>query len=238
MTNPSAQTMLELARSLRSRRIMRDGGNGNVYDIADEECEQAAEIIERAASAPAALRQAKAALIKIRACSIAGCEFGYGKPEIWGDALFASHGDVANALKVIDAVLSGTPEEASTEKQPICTHPNCSCAGRRCLAYDGSREEASTAAGEAVAWECGARKQGTAGGNYPSDCGWPICGCDPNAVAVLAALEDQGIRLEPAAAPPAAPPAGVKILLQEIVKCETFEYAQALAEQALAQYKD
>lgn len=64
MTNPSAQTMLELARSLRARRIMRDGGNGNVYDIADEECEQAAEIIERAATAPAAVREALALAIK------------------------------------------------------------------------------------------------------------------------------------------------------------------------------
>jgi hypothetical protein len=45
-----AQEMLELARGLRARRIICDGGNGNVYDIADEECERAAEIIERLAA--------------------------------------------------------------------------------------------------------------------------------------------------------------------------------------------
>ncbi|MGY3609891.1 MULTISPECIES: hypothetical protein [unclassified Bradyrhizobium] len=53
-----------------------------------------------------ALEQAKAALIKIRACSIAGCEEGYGKPELWADALFRSHFDVAMALKAIDAALA------------------------------------------------------------------------------------------------------------------------------------
>lgn len=37
----------ELVRDLRARRIMVDGGNGNVYDIADEVCEQAADFIEK-----------------------------------------------------------------------------------------------------------------------------------------------------------------------------------------------
>lgn len=36
----------ELVRDLRARRIMVDGGNGNVYDVADEACEQAADLIE------------------------------------------------------------------------------------------------------------------------------------------------------------------------------------------------
>lgn len=37
----------ELVRDLRARRIMVDGGNGNVYDVADEVCEQAADWIEQ-----------------------------------------------------------------------------------------------------------------------------------------------------------------------------------------------
>lgn len=37
----------ELVRDLRARRIMVDGGNGNVYDVADELCEQAADWIEQ-----------------------------------------------------------------------------------------------------------------------------------------------------------------------------------------------
>jgi hypothetical protein len=59
---------------------------------------------------------------------------------------------------------------------------------------------AATSAVGGEAWECGAKKQGTAAGN-PVDCDWPMCGCDPNAVAVLAALEDQGVSLENAARP-------------------------------------
>ena len=37
----------ELVRDLRARRTMIDGGNGNVYDVADEPCEQAADWIEK-----------------------------------------------------------------------------------------------------------------------------------------------------------------------------------------------
>lgn len=37
-------------------------------------------------------------------------------------------------------------------------------------------------------WACAARKQGSAGGNDPADCDWPICGCDPHANKVIAAL--------------------------------------------------
>lgn len=40
--------------------------------------------------------------------------------------------------------------------------------------------------------ECAARKQGTAGGNYPADCDWPHCGCDEHADKVLAALQEEG----------------------------------------------
>lgn len=61
-----------------------------------------------------ALHEARMALFKIRACSIAGCEEGYGKPEKWADALFASHGDVAASLKTIDRVLGAV----SSQKEP------------------------------------------------------------------------------------------------------------------------
>lgn len=60
----------------------------------------------------AALEAAKAALIRIRECSSKGAMEGYGKPELWADDLFRSHGDVARALKQIDAALSTpVPEE-------------------------------------------------------------------------------------------------------------------------------
>ena len=51
------------------------------------------------------LKQAKDALLKIRTASIAGCDYGYGKPEKWADALFASHCDVTNAIKAIELLL-------------------------------------------------------------------------------------------------------------------------------------
>jgi hypothetical protein len=39
-------------------------------------------------------------------------------------------------------------------------------------------------------WLCAARRQGSAGGNDPADCNWPMCGCDPYADKVLAALQE------------------------------------------------
>jgi hypothetical protein len=43
-----------------------------------------------------------------------------------------------------------------------------------------------------ASWHCAARKQGTAGGNDPADCDWPVCGCDPYANKVIAALQESG----------------------------------------------
>lgn len=45
------------------------------------------------------------------------------------------------------------------------------------------------------AWECVARKQGTAGGNDPADCDWPLCQCDPYANKVMSALDEAGFEL-------------------------------------------
>lgn len=42
-------------------------------------------------------------------------------------------------------------------------------------------------------WECGARRQGSAGGNDPADCDWPLCGCDPYASKVISALIESGV---------------------------------------------
>lgn len=44
-------------------------------------------------------------------------------------------------------------------------------------------------------WECAARKQGTAGGNEPADCDWPLCQCDPYANKVITALDEAGFEL-------------------------------------------
>lgn len=43
--------------------------------------------------------------------------------------------------------------------------------------------------------ECKARTAGTAGGNLPQDCDWPWCGCDPHAERVLAAIDEQGLKI-------------------------------------------
>lgn len=44
--SPGSGHLLQLVQNLRNHRIMCDGGNGNVYDIADEDCERAADFIE------------------------------------------------------------------------------------------------------------------------------------------------------------------------------------------------
>ena len=41
-------------------------------------------------------------------------------------------------------------------------------------------------------WVCGARKQGTSGGNDPADCDWPFCGCDHDAEEVVSTLREAG----------------------------------------------
>jgi len=50
-------------------------------------------------------------------------------------------------------------------------------------------------------FECGARKAGTAGGNYPQDCDWPFCGCDERATEVIEALQECGWGHLPATKP-------------------------------------
>lgn len=47
-------------------------------------------------------------------------------------------------------------------------------------------------ASRASAWSCAALKQGTAGGNDPADCDWPMCGCDAHATEVIEALQESG----------------------------------------------
>lgn len=42
-------------------------------------------------------------------------------------------------------------------------------------------------------WRCKARVQGSPGGNTPPDCDWPMCGCDPYANKVIAALEESDV---------------------------------------------
>jgi hypothetical protein len=46
-------------------------------------------------------------------------------------------------------------------------------------------------------WSCSASKQGTAGGNDPADCNWPLCGCDPHAEKVINALAEAGYMRTP-----------------------------------------
>jgi hypothetical protein len=63
-----------------------------------------------------ALEQAKAAMLRTRTASIAGCEEGYGKPEKWADELFRSHGDLTASIKAIDAILVDVSTVQVTER--------------------------------------------------------------------------------------------------------------------------
>lgn len=47
-----------------------------------------------------------------------------------------------------------------------------------------------TAPASAAGWQCAARKYN--GPDTPADCDWPVCGCDPQADKVIAALDESG----------------------------------------------
>lgn len=55
----------------------------------------------------------------------------------------------------------------------------------------------------APSWSCGAR--GSTGANDPQECNWPMCGCDPYADKVIAALQEHGCIIAPGAVRPSAP---------------------------------
>jgi hypothetical protein len=61
--------------------------------------------------------------------------------------------------------------------------------------YAGPVQRCQAESAATTAWECSARKQGTAGGNNPSDCDWPGCGCDPQANKVLEAIDEAGFEI-------------------------------------------
>lgn len=68
--------------------------------------------------------------------------------------------------------------------------------------------------------KCAARQQGTAGGNEPTDCDWPVCGCDPHATKVIEALEESGqLRSTPALAPAGEPVIGWERSIRAV--CDT-----------------
>jgi len=56
-----------------------------------------------------ALEAAKAAMLRTRTASIAGCNEGYGKPELWAEELFRSHGDLTKAIKLCETALASPP---------------------------------------------------------------------------------------------------------------------------------
>jgi hypothetical protein len=56
-----------------------------------------------------ALVFSKAAMLRTRTASIAGCNEGYGNPKLWADELFASHADLTRAIKLCDAAITTLP---------------------------------------------------------------------------------------------------------------------------------
>lgn len=110
---PKRDELLALIRELRARR-WPSGLSDGLYT-------RAADAIERLAAKLAddgmreALHTAKAAMIRTRTASIAGCKEGYGKPQLWADELYASHGDLTKAIALcanVEAALStmGAPK--------------------------------------------------------------------------------------------------------------------------------
>lgn len=66
----------------------------------------------------------------------------------------------------------------------------------------------------AEGWTCAARKQSLP---EPVDCNWPVCGCDPHADKVIAALEEMGVRMIEHAPSP-HPPEGKEREEPEVVR--------------------
>lgn len=95
--------------------------------------------------------------------------------------------------------------------------------GEGCFTIDGCVNVAAALEAANGVLECAARRQGTAGGNDPVDCGWPVCGCDPHADKVIEALQESGVIN---AAPP-APSVAVKAL--EVISQALLEYKHAIA---------
>jgi hypothetical protein len=110
--NKTGYTEAEVyAASLREMAswVRKHGETTFVYDGDPDELDAAADLIvslkSRVEELEGALRKAGDAMFEIRKCSIAGAVEGYSKPELWSEALFVSHGDVAASLKSIAAAL-------------------------------------------------------------------------------------------------------------------------------------
>lgn len=52
---------------------------------------------------------------------------------------------------------------------------------------------AISALGEPTAWHCASRSGGGDPTGVQADCDWPVCGCDPYADKVIAALQESGL---------------------------------------------
>ncbi len=87
----------------------------------------------------------------------------------------------------------GTPIN-SRDKCPKCGAGSNETCGEwiTWAAAEIERLKAEVERATSPSWTCGVRAQGSAGGNTPADCDWPVCGCDPYAGKVIAALEEAG----------------------------------------------
>lgn len=107
----------------------------------------------------------------------------------------ADQAAVVNAMKPIldymEKLVEGWQRDPKSERHPprigVTLKTDC---GTIYKIVDALRTQRPAASGEG-AWKCGADRSGV-GGNHPSDCNWPVCGCDPHANKVIEALEESG----------------------------------------------
>jgi hypothetical protein len=78
--------------------------------------------------------------------------------------------------------LNGEPSRFTTLSRPAAVRP---------LRSANTKNAATGRCGGAQSWTCKADRSGI-GGNTPQDCDWPVCGCDPYADKVIAALQESG----------------------------------------------
>lgn len=91
-----------------------------------------------------------------------------------------------------NAISSAVPRTCTWCANTIGTTAFIDDAGQNYCSFNHLIEYGKLTTTTPSSFDCAARKQGTAGGNDPADCDWPVCGCDPAANKVVQVLVESG----------------------------------------------
>jgi hypothetical protein len=79
-------------------------------------------------------------------------------------------------------------------KEKFGDYPGCEAPPDWCIQFADAFLAFANQRGVSQEVLCAARHSDT-GANDPQDCGWPFCGCDPKADAVISAIEESGFQI-------------------------------------------